>query len=45
MTGPEVGIGVVGYGAMGVVAAAAALVPLGLAWRFACPARPAALAS
>ena len=35
----------VGYGAMGVVAAAAALVPLGLAWRFACPARPAALAS
>ena len=35
----------VGYGAMGVVAAAAALVPLGLAWRFARPARPAALAS
>jgi MFS family permease len=35
----------VGYGAMGVVAASAALVPFVLAWRFARPPRPAALAT
>jgi MFS family permease len=34
-----------GYGAMGLVAASAALVPFVLAWRFARPVRPAALAS